>query len=267
MNRIGIDAGGSLVKIAYEENRNLHTKTYPIEEISACLDWLQMLAPDAKLMLTGGKSAHVQSKLQQKHQHVDEFQATVVGTRYLLTKERKHAPDQFIQVHIGTGTSIFHVMPDSFERLLGSGIGGGTLMGLGKLISGENNFNQLLKLAAQGQSQNSDLLIRDIYAPSPSPLTGSLTAANFGKAHLNEDASTADHIASLIRMIGETLILLASQATTAHQLKSMVFTGSTLNGNQPLKTCIKTFQELVDFNPLFLDKGAYVGAIGALLEA
>lgn len=266
MNRIGIDAGGSLVKIAYEEKGYLHTKTYPITEIAICLNWLHMLAPKANLILTGGKSAHVQSLLQQKGQRVDEFQATIEGTRYLLEKEIQQTPDHFIQVNVGTGTSIFHVMPDSFERLLGSGIGGGTLMGLGKLISAKCSFDRLIELAAQGNDQNSDLLIKDIYAPSPSPLIGSLTASNFGKAHLNEEATTADHMASLVRLIGETLTLLATQAATAQQVKSIVFTGSTLSGNQPLKERITSFRKLMDFEPVFLDQGAYTGAIGALLD-
>ncbi|WP_106498305.1 type II pantothenate kinase [Lentibacillus sp. Marseille-P4043] len=267
MNTIGVDAGGSLVKISYEEKGKLHTKTYPIEEITACLNWLQMLFPEATLKLTGGKSAYLQSIAKQSIQVIDEFQATIKGTRYLLAKEEQQkAPDQFIQVHIGTGTSIFHVTPDSFERLLGTGIGGGTFMGLGKLISGKDTFNQLIELAAQGYSQHSDLLIKDIYAPSPSPLLGDLTASNFGKANSNENASTADHIASLVRMIGETLVLLATQATTAHQLETVVFTGSMLNGNQPLKELINSFRDIMDFNPIFLDKGAYVGAVGALLD-
>ncbi|MGY0693736.1 type II pantothenate kinase [Virgibacillus sp. FSP13] len=266
MNAIGVDAGGSLVKISYEEKGKLHTKTYPIEEITTCLNWLQMLFPDATLELTGGKSAYLQSIAKQRTQLVDEFQATVVGTRYLLATEEQKASDHFIQVHIGTGTSIFHVTPDSYERLLGTGIGGGTFMGLGKLISGKDTFNQLIELAAQGNSQHSDLLIKDIYAPSPSPLLGDLTASNFGKANLNESATTADHVASLVRMIGETLVLLATHAATMHQLKTIVFTGSMLNGNRPLKELIASFQDIMDFNSIFLEKGAYVGAIGALLD-
>ncbi|GGB59987.1 type II pantothenate kinase [Lentibacillus populi] len=266
MNAIGVDAGGSLVKISYEEKGKLHTKTYPVEEIFACINWLQILSPDAILKLTGGKSALIQSLVEQKIKLVDEFQATVTGTRYVLKTEKQSTPDQFIQVHIGTGTSIFYVTPDFYERLLGTGIGGGTFIGLGKLISGKENFNELNELAGQGNSHQSDLLIRDIYAPSPSPLLGSLTASNFGKANLNKDAATADHIASLVRMIGETLVLLATQTAAAHQLKNIVFTGSTLDGNQPLKELIASFQDILDFNPIFLEKGAYVGAIGALLD-
>lgn len=38
MDRIGIDAGGTLIKIAYEEHGKLHVKTYPIQEKMSCFN-------------------------------------------------------------------------------------------------------------------------------------------------------------------------------------------------------------------------------------
>ncbi|MUK90428.1 type II pantothenate kinase [Ornithinibacillus sp. L9] len=264
--RIGIDAGGSLVKIAYEENRHLHAKSFPVHEIDQLTQWLHLISPDATLYLTGGKSGYLQRLVKQKSFIIEEFKAVTEGTRYLLRKENKLTLEKFILVSIGTGTSIFLVTTNSFERLLGTGIGGGTLMGLGSLITGERDFKQIINLAGQGDHRNSDLLVRDIYTPNEPPLKGDLTAANFGKAHLEENIHVEDHLASLVKMIGETIILLASQAAIAHQVKPIVFTGSTLTSNEPLQTVLSGFSDMLSYEPVFLEKGSHAGAIGALLK-
>lgn len=265
MRRIGIDAGGSLIKIAYMERGMLHVKTYPNMEMEQLLKWLKTMAPDAILHVTGGKGGQLTINATQKCQQIDEFQALVEGTRYLLDQEKHGSSAEYIVVSIGTGTSIFYVTPERFERLSGSGVGGGTLMGLGSLISGEKDFLKLVDLAAEGNHKNSDLLVKDIYAPDDAPIFGNLTAANFGKAHEIEHASPADHMAALMQLIGETLILLAGQSAQAERIKKIVFIGSTLDGNKPLQHVLSSFQDRMAYEPVFLKRGAYAGAIGALL--
>lgn len=264
-NKLGIDAGGSLIKVAYEEKGNLHTKIFPIEQVDQLLSWLHILSPDSMLYLTGGKSSLIQNKAKQPKQKIDEFQALTAGTRFLLKKEKEILSEPFILVSIGTGTSIFYVEENHSERLLGSGIGGGTFMGLGNIITGGSSFQELTESAANGNHKNSDLLIKDIYAPDEPPLDGELTASNFGKAALNTQASTEDHLAAVINLIGETLILLAGHAASTKQVKKCVFVGSTLNGNAPLKQRLSNFQQMFPYTPLFLDKGAFAGAIGTLM--
>ena len=265
MKKIGIDAGGSLTKIAYYDQGKLHVKTYPNEQMKALIEWLQIISPHAKLLLTGGKSGYLKHHVKQETSLIDEFQALVKGTRFLLQEEKGSFHHEFILVSMETGTSIFHVTSDGFERMLGTGIGGGTLMGLGKLISGKNNFLELIELARVGDQQQSDLLVRDIYAPHDPPLLGDLTAANFGKAHFNQDAKASDYMASLIQLIGETTLLLAHQAASLKQVGKIVFIGSTFNGNSSLKNTLESFEDMMLYESIFLNRGSYAGAIGALM--
>lgn len=265
MIRIGIDAGGSLIKVAYEEKGNLHVKTYAIEEKTALTDWLTMLAPNATLYGTGGKWPELSAKFQHRKQTVDEFTALVNGTKYLLDVNRIQCKE-FILTSIGTGTSIFYVNENSFERVVGSGIGGGTWMGLGSLITNSNNFRELVNLAAKGNHQKSDLLVKDIYVTEQAPLLGDLTAANFGKAHLDGEITAADHAAALNQLIAEVILSLIGQVITTKDVQQLVFIGSTLKGNLPLQNAITSFQEILPFEAVFLDKGAYAGAIGALFD-
>ncbi|RKQ35826.1 type II pantothenate kinase [Oceanobacillus halophilus] len=263
--KIGIDAGGSLIKIAYEEQGDFHVMSYRNHEMNKLLEWLQMVKPDAVLYLTGGKSGHIQKQVNLRNHVVDEFTAVTKGTKFLLQQKKPSFDEDFILVSIGTGTSIFHVTPDNSKRVLGSGIGGGTLMGLGSLLTGRNDFHHIIELAKKGSNENSDLLVKDIYSPYDPPIPGHLTAANFGKAHLNAKARVEDHVAGLIQLLGETIISLAGQAAISHQTEKVVFVGSTLNGNAPLKEVLSGFQNMMPYEPIFPEKGSHAGAIGALL--
>ncbi|WP_010647990.1 pantothenate kinase [Oceanobacillus massiliensis] len=182
----------------------------------------------------------------------------------MLEENHKRSSD-YILVSIGTGSSIFHVTAADSERIAGSGIGGGTLMGLGSLIAGNKDFAALTQLASKGNHEHSDLLVKDIYAPNEPPVPGSLTAANFGKAHVNSSATVEDHLAALMQLIGETILSLAWQAAVSKQIRQIIFVGSTLTGNTPLKNVLGSFQETLLYEPLFPQKGAYAGAIGAML--
>ncbi|HAM79654.1 MAG TPA: type II pantothenate kinase [Ornithinibacillus sp.] len=266
VRKIGIDAGGSLVKIAYHEQEKIHIKTFSNHELDQAISWLSPFLSDAIVYATGGKAGHFKNINSNTCHIVEEFRAVTKGSRYLLQEEKGIQGEEFILVNIGTGTSIFHVTEDSYERVLGSGIGGGTLMGLGHLITGKTDFHLFTSLALKGDNRNSDLLVRDIYAPDEPPIFGDLTAANFGKAHLNKAATEQDYLASVMHLIGETIVLLAGQAATKKQVKRIVFVGSTLTNNKPLQTVLTSFHKALAYDPIFLEKGSHAGAIGALLS-
>jgi type II pantothenate kinase len=266
IQKVGIDAGGSLVKIAYEEQGRLHTKIFSNLEIDQLIQWLTTLAPNAKLVLTGGKAGYIKRLATNDCSIVNEFDAVTAGTRYLLQTEKNIREEDFILVNIGTGTSFFHMTEGSFERVLGSGIGGGTLMGLGHLITGKQDFQLFTSMAENGDNRNADLLVRDIYAPEEPPIFGDLTAANFGKAHLNEHATEQDCLASLMQLIGETIILLAGQVASSKQASKIVFVGGAVSNNKALQDVLGRFRDMMSYEPIFLKKGSHAGAIGALIS-
>lgn len=263
--RIGIDAGGTLIKLVYDEGEHLHFKTYGLDETDTLIKWLNMLAGEYELCLTGGRSLQIAEKTKLNWRHTDEFAALVSGTRYLLETEQKSMMKEYILVNIGTGTSIFHVTMNGFEHLFGSGMGGGTYLGLGSLLTGVGDFHSLTELAQAGDGSKIDLLVKDIYQGKDAPIQGELTAANFGKV-APKHSSAADRAASLTRMIGENLLLLASQAAARKQLDHIVFIGSTLQGNVPLKDILSSFQDMLRLKTVFLKKGSYAGALGAWLD-
>ena len=132
-NRIGIDAGGSLIKMAYEENGKLHFRKEPIGKMDDVLRWLKIVSANKLVVLTGGRAGKIKTEFFPDAEIVDEFTAACEGANYLLIKEGLPTGEKSLLINIGTGTSWFKIEGERYERVLGSGIGGGTFMGMGKL--------------------------------------------------------------------------------------------------------------------------------------
>lgn len=124
----------------------------------------------------------------------------------------------YLLVSVGSGVSIIKVEgATKFTRVDGSALGGGSFVGLGSLLAGDaaTSFDELLELAKQGNSRNSDLTVGDIYGrevPGSLGLDPDLCASSFGKAARHAQAheagtgdhapsSLADRIKSLLHMI------------------------------------------------------------------
>ncbi len=93
-------------------------------------------------MVTGGKQKAVSQLVDNSVKMIDEFQATALGIRAILKSNSIQIQERFLVVNIGTGTSIHSMNETSSERLGGSGIGGGTLMGLAYLFNWPSGFQK-----------------------------------------------------------------------------------------------------------------------------
>ncbi|WP_053366362.1 type II pantothenate kinase [Bacillus sp. FJAT-27245] len=261
-SRIGIDAGGTLLKVAFEESERIKYRKAGYKEAKELLNWLKLLAPEASPSVTGGRAAWVKEHFFPNARLFPEFNAICTGADILRQKEDNSSVGQFILVNIGTGTSIFLAGQGKCDRIGGSGLGGGTLTGLGSLLSGTDDFTELVGMAAAGSRLSADLLVKDIYGDGDEPLNGNMTAANFAKG---KGAGKEDLAAALINMIAETIILLASQSAMASKVDTVVYAGSTLAGNAPLKDALSAYTEAFGLKPVFLQNGEYCGALGALM--
>ncbi|KAK7079853.1 Pantothenate kinase 1, partial [Halocaridina rubra] len=95
-------------------------------------------------------------------------------------------PYPFLVVNIGSGVSILAVDgPDNYRRVSGTSLGGGTFLGLCCLLTGCQTFEEAIELAAVGNNENVDKLVRDIYGGDYSRfgLGGNVVASSFG--HMN----------------------------------------------------------------------------------
>ncbi|MNW61582.1 Type II pantothenate kinase [compost metagenome] len=112
-----------------------------------------------------------------------------------------------------------------------------------------------------------DLKVSHIYEGSEPPISGDLTASNFGNINgATSGIETPDYLASVIGLVGETVTTVSVHAAMQHGLSTIVYIGSSFIGNEALKKVVTDYTILRGANPLILQNGEYSGAIGALFS-
>ena len=112
-----------------------------------------------------------------------------------------------VVVSMGTGTAVVHFTQNSAKHVGGSGVGGGTIKGLGSLICGIEDPLQLNALAMKGSASNLNLTISDLGYEEISFLGADMTASNFAAV---KSKKTEDLAAGILRLVGETVGIISS---------------------------------------------------------
>lgn len=261
---VGIDAGGTLIKVAYAEAGEIHFAKYPIAEMEQVADWINGL-DQAAICVTGGKSGVLRSFLTKETTEMVEFEATHLGVQYLLEKMGR-SDDAYLVTNVGTGTSIHCIQNNTQERLGGTGIGGGTLIGLSHLLTGLTDFDEIVRLASNGSRERIDLKVKHIYEGKEPPISGELTASNFGQDlfSISSELSVEELLATVIGLVGETVSTVSVQAARQCSSSTIIYIGSSFIENALLKQVVESYTILRGSIPLFLENGEFSGAVGAM---
>ncbi len=270
---VGIDIGATLAKIA------LRTPGKPTEFIlipaAAHEDVAEAVerSRPGRIGVTGGGAGAVARTLESEVVHVNEFAAWGAGSAAFLREQRDLdlGGQRHLVVSVGTGTSVMLVDGLSVSRIGGTALGGGTVVGLGSLLTSISSFSRLAQLAREGRRQNVDLLVSDIYRSGEIPLAGDLTASNFGKLLRSGSPGTKpepeDLAHALMGLVGENIALVCAGLAANAQVSQIVFGGSTLRANPALVDVLGGVTQALGRQPIFLEQGEHVGALGALLLA
>ena len=197
----------------------------------------------SKVMMTGVGASHVKNSLYGlKCQRVAEFDSIGRGGTYL-----SGILDALV-VSMGTGTAMVHAKADGTMKYLGgTGVGGGTLMGLSRLLLNADTISHIEQFAEAGSLDNIDLRIKDMTASNTlEKLEADLTAANFGKL---SDIATKDDIAlGIMNLVFETVGMVSIFAARSVGVKDIILTGNITR----LSHCKRKFDE---FNHLEVGRG------------
>lgn len=213
---IGIDVGGSTTKIVGIDGQEIKSPMFvratdPVTSLFGAFgkylyDNDILLSAVEKVMLTGVGSAYINQPLYGlPTAKTDEFLANGLGAQYLTRIEK------LIVVSMGTGTSFVKVEGEKIEHIGGIGIGGGTVLGLSKLLLKTQDIRQVVQLALKGDITNINLQIQDICNIPLPGLPLDATASTFGKADANssqEDVALGI-IYMVLQCIGQSVILAA----------------------------------------------------------
>ena len=246
---VGIDVGGSTTKIVGIRKQpdrwelitpQLVTANDPITAVYGAFgkftDENGLKIEDiSKVMMTGVGASFVKRNLYGLDcQRVEEFDSIGKGGLYLsgLTEA--------LIVSMGTGTAIVHSRTDGVTKYLGgTGVGGGTLMGLSKLLTKAETVEHIVEYAEEGDLGNIDLRIKDITAKeSLSALSRDLTMANFG--NVSDLATKSDLAKGVMNLVFETVAMVSMFAARSVGVKDIVITGNVTE----LDYCKRKFDEI-----------------------
>jgi len=270
----GLDVGATLSKIALARaGQDPSFEQLPSADLAVVAAHVGALAP-AYAGITGGGAARLAEMLDCPTHPASEFDAWGAGAAPLL-READGAPpagEKFLLVSLGTGTSILLVTDEKAQRVGGTALGGGAVVGLGGALTGAG-FKKLCDLAGRGDAAAVDLRVSDIYGPEQIPLAGDLTAANFGKLARDyqqgnvrepDDTGRADRAAGVMRLVGENVALICAGLAGATGAQHVVYGGSTIRGNARLEEILAEVTTLCGLQSCFLPHGGFAGALGAL---
>ena len=265
---VGIDVGGSTTKIAGVKDGAVISPMMakasdPVASLYGAFGKFTSengiaLTDIEHLMVTGVGSAFAGNTIYAlPATHVTEFVAIGKGGSYLSGLDRA------IVVSMGTGTALVYCENGKSVHLGGTGVGGGTLVGLAGKLLGTTNVKAIEEMAANGHRTEVDLSVNDMTEKNIGPtLHASMTASNFGK--ISDLARKEDIAAGLLNMIYETVGVAAIFAAREKNVKDIVLTGRL----SALGSAAKTFKELGDtfgVNFVLPSDSEYATVIGAAL--
>lgn len=231
---IGLDIGASLTKgILIDEDLKFIGKIIlPTSEpketsIKVLKNLLREISGDYRekvkfIAAAGGGSRFIGNHIMGLSvKRVDEIKS--IGFGGLLLSGRSEC----LVVSAGTGTAIVAVYDDGkiVKHVCGTGVGGGTIIGLSRVLLKTEKFSVIEDMALKGSMNNVDLTVRDVVGGAIGIVPANATASNLAK--LKENSNINDVAAGIINMVSQTIGVIAAMAAKACNLeKSVVIVGT-----------------------------------------
>jgi len=265
--KVGLDVGGSTTKIVGMVDGKIIYKTVvkAADPVTSAFGALGKLINDnsldisqiEKINITGvGASFSGSPMLGIETVHITEFLATGLGGLYLS------GLDHAVVVSMGTGTAYLDASYDNVRHIIGSGVGGGTVLGLCNSIIGIDDPEKLSEIASNGKIELVDLSIGDITNSEIPGLPMNVTASNFGKCA--DDLTREDKTIGVFNLVYQSIGTMAVLSSRNVGIRDIVFTGQ-LTTMKQCKEALSQFPMLYNVNFIVPEDAEYATAIGACL--
>jgi type II pantothenate kinase len=268
---VGIDIGSTITKAVSIEKGGLirKVKTKAMDAVtSATGAFGKMLVENGirltdieKIRITGAGASKIKDDIFGiPTEKIDEVSAIGVGGLFLAHKEGLSAEKPIVITNIGTGTILIEASKDRIAHLGGSGVGGGTILGLSKRLISLSAFNDIMEAAKDGNRKPVDLLLEDITETDISFLSRESTAANFGK--MLDTAKNPDIALAIIMLVFEVIGMLSVFAARGKHIDNVLITGS--GSDNPIgKKSLDEIGAMHRIRFVYPDDAQYTTAIGA----
>ena len=262
---IGIDIGSTTTKAVSVEKGKVarKIKTRAVDAITSATGAFGKIIlengikmPDIeRIMITGAGATKIEGELFGiPTEKVDEITAIGIGGKFISGQ------DNIIIVNVGTGTAIIEAQGDKVIHLGGSGVGGGTILGLAKKLLSLSDFKDIMTMAASGNLDQVDLLLGDIMVTDFSFLDKKSTASNFGK--MLDTARNEDIAMGIVNMVYQVIGMLAVFAARSRNIDRVIVTGS--GSHNPLgEMVLAKIAGMHSVSFEYPEDGEYTTAVGA----
>lgn len=215
----------------------------------------------AELAVTGGRSRELSGRLGRTTVTVvDEIAA--IGRGGQLAACAGDTP--LLVVSCGSGTAAVAARGRAYAHVSGTAVGGGTLLGLSRLLLGTVDPREIDGLAATGDRNGVDLALKDVIGGGIGLLHADTTAVNFGRIGREAfEPRREDVAAGLVTLVGQTIGLIAVNAARAQQLERIVLIGRLLD-LPTLRDAVLKVGDLYGTRLDVLPDPGYVTVLGAL---
>ena len=196
---------------------------------------------------------------------VDEVTAIGRGGQALaLNDDDPETP--ILVVSAGSGTAVVVARGSHYAHITGSGVGGGTLLGLGRLLLNSADAPTIDALAQQGDPNGADLSLKDVISGPIGTLPPDATAVNFGKlARSAQDVSRPDLAAALMTLVGQVIAITAINAARAERLQRIVVIGH-MTDMPSFRTVLNRVGDYYGTRLMLPSDAGYGTALGAMLH-
>jgi len=265
---IGIDIGSTTTKAVSIEDGQLtkKVKTRASDAVTAATGALGKIVLEngikidtiSRIVITGAGASKIKNDIFGiPTGRVNEIKAIGIGGMFLS------GMSNIIITNIGTGTVIIEAGDRGIFHFGGSGVGGGTILGLAKKLLPIAEFGDIMELAKTGKLNQVDLLLGDITDTSISFLNGESTASNFGK--MLDTASPNDVAFAIINMVYQVIGVLSVFAARARNTERVIITG---NGSKNLlgRKVLADITVMYGIEFVYPEYAEYTTAIGAGLS-
>jgi type II pantothenate kinase len=265
---IGIDIGSTTTKAVSIEDGKLtrKIKTKALDAITAATGAFGKIVLEngiridaiEKIEITGAGASKIKNDIFGiPTGRVNEIEAIGVGGMFLS------GMNNIIITNIGTGTVIIEAGDRGIFHFGGSGVGGGTILGLAKKLLPTGEFAGIMELANTGRLNQVDLLLGDITDTGISFLNGESTAANFGK--MLDTAGPQDVALAIINMVYQVIGVLSVFAARARNTSRVIVTGNGSN-NRIGQKVLADISSMYGIEFIYPEHAEYTTAVGAGLS-
>ena len=180
----------------------------------------EALPEDLTVGVTGGRYRTLPDVLDRHPLHkADEMQALGLGGLALSGLEAA------LVVSAGTGTAMVAARGNEVHHVTGSAVGGGTLLGLSKLILGTDDPVEINRLALAGDAAAVDIMLSEAVGGEVGRLPAKANAVNLGKLDRENGFTKENLAAGLVRLVAQVIAVIALNAANAEDLEDIVLVG------------------------------------------